>query len=89
MLDSDQGIQIYGDFNFINAVNSELGFFLTADIKNITANHRQLNGILPNLLGKTLPTEFKRLETFTLFGITIIVAKSIICSMSTPTVFTT
>ena len=70
MLDSDQGIQIYGDFNFINAVNSELGFFLTADIKNITANHRQLNGILPNLLGKTLPTEFKRLETFTLSGIT-------------------
>ena len=70
ILDSDQGIQIYGDFNFINAVNNELGFFLTADIKNITANHRQLNGILPNLLGKTLPTEFKRLGTFTLSGIT-------------------
>lgn len=69
-LDSKQGLRIYGNFNFINAVNNDLGFLLTADMENVTAGYQRLKSILPNLLGKTLPTEFQRLGKFTLSGIT-------------------
>lgn len=68
-LDTDQGMRIYGDMNFINAVNDENGFFMTADVENVTAGYYRLKAILPNLLGETLPTEFQRLGKFTLSGI--------------------
>jgi hypothetical protein len=76
-LDSDQGLRIYGNMNFINAVNNELGFFLTADLENVTAGYYRLKAILPNLLGETLPTEFQRLGKFTLSGITKLTTESI------------
>lgn len=69
-LDSKQGLRIYGNFNFINAVNNDQGFLLTADMENVTAGYQRLKSILPNLLGNTLPTEFQRLGKFTLSGIT-------------------
>lgn len=68
-LNSDQGMRIYGNMNFINAVNDEKGFFMTADMENVTAGYYRLKAILPNLLGETLPTEFQRLGKFTLSGI--------------------
>ncbi len=68
-LNTDQGMRIYGDMNFINAVNDENGFFMTASMDNVTAGYYRLKAILPNLLGETLPTEFQRLGKFTLSGI--------------------
>lgn len=76
-LNSDKGIRIYGNLNFINAVNDELGFLLTADLENVTADYYKLKSILPNLLGKTLPTEFQRLGGFTLSGITKLTPENI------------
>jgi hypothetical protein len=67
--DSDDGLRVYGDLNFINAVNEEQGFFFTGNLDNVTAQYDQLKAILPNLLGNTLPTEFERLGRFTLSGI--------------------
>jgi hypothetical protein len=76
-LDSDQGIRIYGNMNFINAVNNELGFLLTADLENVTAGYYRLKAILPNLLGENLPSEFRRLGKFTLSGITKLTTENI------------
>ena len=76
-MDSDQGIRIYGNMNFINAVNDELGFLFTGDLENVTAGYHRLKAILPNLLGETLPTEFQRLGKFTLSGITKLTTENI------------
>ncbi|MBL4605936.1 MAG: translocation/assembly module TamB domain-containing protein, partial [Flavobacteriaceae bacterium] len=73
---SDKGIKIDGDLNFINAVSQE-DFFLTADLNNVTADYYKLKDILPNLLGKTLPTEFKKLGEFHLSGFTKVTPNAI------------
>ncbi|MFY0629260.1 MAG: translocation/assembly module TamB [Flavobacteriaceae bacterium] len=73
---SDKGIKIDGDLNFINAVSQE-DFFLTADLNNVTADYYRLKDILPNLLGKTLPTEFKKLGKFHLSGFTKVTPNAI------------
>lgn len=67
-LNSSQGIKIYGDMEFKNAVNTDKGFEFLGDLDNVTADYQKLKNILPNLLGKTLPTEFIRLGDFTLQG---------------------
>lgn len=75
-LNSDKGIRIYGDFNFINAIKQE-EFFLTANLEDVSADYDKLKSILPNLLGKTLPTEFKKLGKFSVTGFTKITPKNI------------
>jgi len=65
---SDKGIVIDGRIKLINAVSTEKGFSFDGDFKKITANYKELKSILPNLLGKKLPPEFKRLGNFTLIG---------------------
>ncbi|MEQ6124791.1 translocation/assembly module TamB domain-containing protein [Pseudotenacibaculum sp. MALMAid0570] len=75
-LNSDKGIKIYGDLNFINAVSQE-DFFFTGDLEYVTADYFKLKNILPNLLGKTLPTEFRRLGAFSLSGFTKLTPRDI------------
>ena len=75
-LNSDKGIKVSGDLNFINAIKQE-EFFFTGDLENVTADYYKLKDILPNLLGKTLPTEFQRLGEFSLFGYTKLTPTSI------------
>jgi hypothetical protein len=67
-LSSKQGIRIIGDLYFVNAVNFERGFVFNGDLKNLTTTYNQLKSILPNVLGKTLPTEFKKFGKFTVKG---------------------
>ncbi len=69
---SNEGIVINGDLAFKNAVNTENGFSFDGKLKKVTANYEELKQILPNLLGKTLPTEFRRLGSFTLVGDTFV-----------------
>lgn len=63
------GMRIIGNMGFVNAVKTSRGFVFDADLDNLTANYFQLRNVLPNLLGRTLPTEFQRLGNFTLNGI--------------------
>ncbi|WP_299051556.1 translocation/assembly module TamB [uncultured Polaribacter sp.] len=67
-LDSKYGIKIYGDLDFVNAVNTERGFTFKGDLDNLTATYNELRRILPNVLGKTLPTEFRKFGKFSLKG---------------------
>ena len=69
---SDEGFVIKGDLKFKNAIDTEKGFSFNGNLKNVTANYDELKSVLPGLLGKTLPTEFKRLGDFTLKGTTFI-----------------
>jgi hypothetical protein len=67
-LSTKKGIQIDGDLNFKNVVNTERGVFFNGDLKNLTATYKELKNTLPNVLGKTLPSEFGKLGTFNIVG---------------------
>lgn len=68
-LHSKNGMKIIGEMGFVNALNTKRGFVFDADISNLTANYYQLKSVLPNLLGKSLPSEFHRLGNFTMHGL--------------------
>ena len=68
-LHSKKGMRIIGNMGFVNAIKTSRGFVFDADLDNVTSNYYQLKSVLPNLLGRTLPTEFQRLGNFTLKGI--------------------
>lgn len=67
-LNSDQGIRIEGTMNFKNAIETEKGFVFDGNLKDVTADYQKLKNILPNVLGKTLPTELGSMGNFTLTG---------------------
>ena len=62
-------MKIIGNMGFVNAIKTSRGFVFDADLDNVTANYFQLKNVFPNLLGRTLPSEFQRLGNFTLQGI--------------------
>lgn len=68
-LHSRGGMRINGDLGFLNSFNTQRGFVFDADLNNLTANYFQLRSVLPNLIGKTVPSEFQRLGNFSLNGI--------------------
>lgn len=67
-LTTKSGIKIQGDLSFVNAINSENGFVFQGDFKNLIATQRELKNILPNLLGKKLPSSLEKLGQFNLRG---------------------
>ena len=67
-LTSQYGINIVGDLDFVNAVNFQRGFVFKGDFKNLSATYNELKKILPNVLGRVLPKEFRELGKFTIKG---------------------
>ncbi|MFT6959742.1 MAG: hypothetical protein ACJA17_000836 [Polaribacter sp.] len=67
-LSTEEGILINGDFSFKNALNTERGFVFNADLNNLTATYTALKNLLPNVLGKTLPSDFDKLGQFKMKG---------------------
>ncbi len=65
---SNRNSIINGSFHFKNAVNNENGFSLNAYIYNISSNYQNLKQLLPNILGKTLPTTFEKFGRFNTKG---------------------
>ncbi|WP_340077533.1 translocation/assembly module TamB domain-containing protein [Leptobacterium sp. I13] len=59
---------IKGDFHFQNIVTSSAPFRLGAEMENVTSSYDQLQLLLPDILGKSLPSSLKRLEQFTIRG---------------------
>ena len=67
-LTSKKGIEIRGNLNFVNAVSTENGFKFKGDLKKTKATYSKLKNILPNVLGKKLPSEFSKLGEFNIVG---------------------
>ena len=67
-LSSKKGILLNGNLSFVNVINTERGFVFEGDINYLTATYKELNNILPNVLGKNLPSEFEKFGKFTLAG---------------------
>lgn len=71
-LTSDKKSVVNGNFHFVNAFNTANGFTLNTDIKSLTSNYENLTALLPNILGKTLPSSFKLFGRFNLKGKSVI-----------------
>ncbi|MEA1787406.1 translocation/assembly module TamB domain-containing protein [Arenibacter sp. GZD96] len=67
---------IRGDFNFKELFSQE-AFTLNADIRNLSTSYYQLRALLPNILGKSLPSSFQKLGSFTIRGTTVIAEQEI------------
>ncbi|UII78011.1 translocation/assembly module TamB [Flagellimonas sp. HMM57] len=59
---------IRGDFQFNNMFSQQAPFVMRADIENITSSYYQLRSILPNILGKNIPSTIQKLGQFTIRG---------------------
>ncbi len=68
---------IRGDFNFKNLFNKQKPFILDAQMKNVTSSYYQLNALLPNLIGNSLPSTFSKLGQFTIRGDAVITNSSV------------
>ena len=80
-LSTKNWIKLVANLFFENLINTERGFVFEGDIKNLTATHKELKKILPNILGKTLPSEFNKLGKFTLIGIVKVTPNQIIADV--------
>ena len=65
---SNRNTIINGSFHFLNTINNENGFSLDASIYRLSSNYQNLKQLLPNILGKSLPTTFGNLDRFNLAG---------------------
>ena len=59
---------VRGNFVFHELFSKEGEFEMEANIRNITSSYYQLRGLLPRLLGESLPQSFRKLGTFTIRG---------------------
>ena len=70
--------QINGDVNFRNLFSSaEKGFYMKGKFEKVSSNYDNLATLLPNILGKKLPTSLKKLGQFNIRGNSIITTTSI------------
>lgn len=61
--------KVYGDIHFLNLFNAEEhNFYMNGKFTNLTSNYRDLTALLPNVLGKSIPTAFDKLGNFTIVG---------------------
>lgn len=76
-LSTDKKAIINGTILFTNAFETENGFSMRANLLNLTSNYNHLKLLLPNMLGKTLPSAFQKLGRFTISGNTYITENEI------------
>ena len=68
VLSTDQDAEIIGTLHFKNVFNREEGFSLAANLTKLTSNYDHLKSLLPNILGKNLPSSFQKLGQFAVSG---------------------
>ncbi len=68
---------VRGDFKFSNLFNEQEPFKMDAQMEDVTSSYYQLRGILPNLLGKNIPSSFQKFGQFTIRGATEVTETSV------------
>ena len=65
----DKNSQIIGDVNFRNLFGKKgQNFYMKGDFKKVSSNYNNLTALLPNILGKKLPSTLSKLGQFNLVG---------------------
>ncbi len=76
----DRGSQIIGNVNFKNLFGKEEQqqfFYMNGNFSRVSSNYKDLTDLLPNVLGKKLPSSLSKLGNFNLSGTAEITAKTI------------
>mgnify|MGYP006188577073 CR=1 FL=1 len=69
VLTNDKNTEIYGDIRFKNLfAPTNKDFLMNGTFEKLTSNYGDLTNLLPNILGKTLPSALDKLGQFTLNG---------------------
>ena len=79
-LEDNRGSQIIGNVNFKNLFGKEdqkQFFYMNGDFSRVSSNYQDLTALLPNVLGKKLPSSLSKLGNFNLAGRAEITAKTI------------
>jgi hypothetical protein len=77
-LKDSKNTQIIGDVNFKNLFGKgEQPFYMKGNFSKVSSNYENLTTLLPNVLGKKLPSSLKKLGQFNLNGKSEITAKTI------------
>lgn len=72
---SGDDFKVKGNYHFTDAVNRGANFALNGISEELTSDYEKLKLLLPNLIGKNLPSEFKKLGIFSISGKTLIKKK--------------
>ena len=59
---------VRGNFHFENLFGNDNPFRMQGDIRDFTSSYYQMRGLLPDLLGNSLPREIQKLGQFTIRG---------------------
>lgn len=77
-LSTTRNTRIIGDIIFKNLFSIEPdSFALNGTFQNLASNYNDLTALLPNILGKTIPTVLSKVGNFRIKGITHITAKRV------------
>ncbi len=68
---------IRGDFTFKNLFTQSEPFIMEANMRNVSSSYYELRALMPNILGKSLPSSFERLGQFTIRGEATVTESSI------------
>lgn len=71
VLTNRHNTEIYGDIRFRNLfASTKENFLMNGTFEKLSSNYGELTNLLPNILGKTLPSSLQKLGNFTLNGTT-------------------
>ncbi|MCO4822261.1 MAG: translocation/assembly module TamB domain-containing protein, partial [Flavobacteriaceae bacterium] len=85
-LETQSKTKIEGTINFKNLFSKTDGdFMIDAKLKNLSSNYNELNRLMPNLLGKNIPSIVDSLGTFNITGNTVITSKSALANLDIAT----
>ncbi|MEH6679277.1 MAG: translocation/assembly module TamB domain-containing protein [Sediminicola sp.] len=68
---------IRGNFNFKNLFTKSEPFLIDAEMRNVSSSYYGLRGLMPNILGETLPSSLQKLGQFTIRGAAQITQRAI------------
>jgi len=85
-LNTNYNTRVYGDINFKNLFNKAPdNFYMNGNFSNLSSTYKDLKGLLPNVLGATIPTSFERLGYFTMVGNSQITSSKVIADIEIDT----
>ncbi len=74
----DRKSEIAGNVTFKNLLgNEKQDFYMSGTFNKVISDYDNLTGLLPNILGKKLPTDLKKLGRFNLRGVAEVTAKKV------------
>lgn len=77
--------RIDGNFDFFNLFDSVRPFRMQARMNQVSSNYSELRGLLPGILGNSIPSSFRQFGQFTLAGETDITPSQVIADVDIET----